>query len=154
MCSYCGCRSISVIGRLSEEHEHIVNHAGDLREAAATGDRAAVARTLEALVAHLDPHTGSEERGLFHVLRRNPDFTDHVDGLHAEHVGIDALVAEIRAGDAAALPELVDELVDALYEHIDKEENGLFPAAAIELGGPEWEEVVALTGQAAQPHDP
>lgn len=150
MCSYCGCRSITVIGRLSEEHEHILNHAGELRAASRTGDADEVGRALDELAAHLDPHTGSEERGLFHVLRRNPDFTDHVDGLHAEHVGIDALVAEIRAGDVGA----VDELVDALYEHIDKEENGLFPAAAIELGGPEWEEVVALTGQAPTAHGP
>lgn len=148
MCSYCGCRSISVIGRLSEEHEHIINHAGELRAACAAGDPDEVGRALETLVAHLDPHTGSEERGLFHVLRRNPDFTDHVDLLHSEHVGIDALVAEIRAGDVDA----VDELVDALYEHIDKEENGLFPAAAIELDGPDWEEVVALSGRASAPH--
>jgi hemerythrin-like domain-containing protein len=142
MCSYCGCRSISVIGRLSEEHEHIVNHLGELRGACATADQGTVAQALDALVAHLDPHTHSEERGLFHVLRRNPEFTDHVDSLHTEHVGIDALVAELRAGDLGVL----DELSDALYEHIDKEENGLFPAAAIELDGPDWEEVVARTG--------
>lgn len=150
MCSYCGCRSITVIGRLSEEHEHIVNHAGELLAASRTGDADDVGRALDELVAHLDPHTGSEERGLFHVLRRNPDFTEHVDGLHAEHVGIDALVAEIRAGDHG----VVHELVDALYEHIDKEENGLFPAAAIELDGPDWEEVVALGAPAAVPHGP
>jgi hemerythrin-like domain-containing protein len=141
VCSYCGCRSITVIGRLSEEHEHIVNHLGELRRACATAEQGAVAQALDALVAHLDPHTQSEERGLFHVLRRSPEFTDHVDMLHEEHVGIDALVAELRAGDLA----VIDELVDALYDHIDKEENGLFPAAAIELDGPGWDEVVALT---------
>ena len=91
-----------------------------------------------ALVEHLDPHTHAEERGLFHVLRRLPEFTDHVDLLHGEHVGIDALVAELRAGDVG----VIDELVDALYEHIDKEENGLFPAAAVQLGGTDWDEVV------------
>lgn len=141
MCSYCGCRSITVIGQLSEEHEHIVNHLGEVRRACATADQGAVAQALDSLVAHLDPHTRSEERGLFHVLRRNPDFTEHVDLLHEEHVGIDALVTELRAGDLGVL----DELVDALYDHIDKEENGLFPAAAVELGGPDWEEVVSLT---------
>ena len=141
MCSYCGCRSITVIGQLSEEHEHIVNHLGEVRRACATADQGAVAQALDSLVAHLDPHTRSEERGLFHVLRRNPDFAEHVDLLHEEHVGIDALVAELRAGDLGVL----DELVDALYDHIDKEENGLFPAAAVELDGPDWEEVVSLT---------
>ena len=29
-----------------------------------------------------------------------------------------------------------------LRRHIDKEENGLFPAAAIALDGPAWERVV------------
>lgn len=148
MCSYCGCRSISVIGRLSEEHEHIVNHLGELRRACATAEQGAVAQALDALAAHLDPHTQSEERGLFHVLRRSPEFTDHVDTLHAEHVGIDALVGELRAGDLG----VIDELVDALYDHIDKEENGLFPAAAVELDGPDWDEVVALTsGESTTP---
>ena len=140
MCSYCGCRSITVIGRLSEEHEHIVNHLGEVRRSCAAGDPERVGRALDSLVEHLDPHTRSEELGLFHVLRRNPEFTDHIDLLHTEHTGIDALVAEMRAGDL----DVLDELVDALYEHIDKEENGLFPAAAIELDGPDWEEVVRL----------
>jgi hemerythrin-like domain-containing protein len=126
-----------------------VNHLGELRRACATSDQGAVAQALDALTAHLDPHTQSEERGLFHVLRRNPEFTDHVDMLHGEHVGIDALVAEMRAGDLGVL----DELVDALYDHIDKEENGLFPAAAIELDGPDWEEVVALSAtEPTAPH--
>ncbi|MDV3296604.1 MAG: hemerythrin domain-containing protein [Brachybacterium paraconglomeratum] len=147
MCSYCGCRSLTVIGRLSEEHEHIVNHLGELREACATADQGAVAQALDALVAHLDPHTSSEERGLFHVLRRDPEFTEHVDSLHEEHVGIDALVEELRAGDL----DVIDELVDALYEHIDKEENGLFPAAAIALDGPDWEEVVSRTDHRRAP---
>lgn len=32
-----------------------------------------------------------------------------------------------------------------LRDHIDKEDNGLFPAAAIALGGPEWIEVHEIT---------
>lgn len=148
MCSYCGCRSITVIGRLSEEHEHIVNHLGVLRRACADGDPDAITHALDELVEHLDPHTHTEERGLFHVLRRLPEFTDHVDVLHGEHVGIDALVAELRAGDVG----VIDELVDALYEHIDKEENGLFPAAAVELDGPDWEEVAGREAEGVTSH--
>jgi len=34
---------------------------------------------------------------------------------------------------------------NALRNHIDKEDNGLFPAAAIALGGPEWVEVHDIT---------
>ena len=32
---------------------------------------------------------------------------------------------------------------DALRDHIDKEDNGLFPAANIAISGEDWERVVA-----------
>lgn len=35
----------------------------------------------------------------------------------------------------------LDAFVGALRRHIDREEDGLFPAAAIRLDGPDWEEV-------------
>jgi hemerythrin-like domain-containing protein len=54
------------------------------------------------------------------------------------------MAEEIRRGDL----DVIDEFVFALREHMDKEDNGLFPAAAIELEGPDWEEVVDLTEQA------
>lgn len=123
------------------EHEDLVNFTGDLYRARESGDPAAVAQALEQLDGLLHPHTHAEERGLFTVLRRNPEFTDHVDGLCAEHTGLEAMAQEIRNGDF----DVVDEFIDALREHMDKEDNGLFPAAAIELEGPDWEVVVALT---------
>jgi len=149
MCSYCGCQSISVIGRFMAEHEEIVNLAGNLRRAGADGGPEAVDRELEHVLSHLHPHTGAEEVGLFTVLRRNPDFVDHVDQLCAEHTSLEALASQIRAGRH----ELIEQFVDDLREHINKEENGLFPAAAIELDGPDWLEVVDLTpGSAEQAH--
>ncbi|EWT04384.1 hemerythrin [Intrasporangium chromatireducens Q5-1] len=144
MCNYCGCREIRTVGRFMSEHEDLVNFTGDLYRARESGDPAAVARALEQLDGLLHPHTHAEERGLFTVLRRNPEFTDHVDGLCAEHTGLEAMAQEIRNGDF----DVVDEFIDALREHMDKEDNGLFPAAAIELEGPDWEEVVALTQSA------
>ncbi len=126
------------------EHEDLINFTGDLYRARDSGDPAAVVRALEQLDGLLHPHTHAEERGLFTVLRRNPEFTEHVDGLCAEHTGLEAMAEEIRRGDV----EVIDEFVGALREHMDKEDNGLFPAAAIELEGPDWEEVVALTAEA------
>ena len=41
--------------------------------------------------------------------------------------------------------DLFPRFEDALREHINREDNGLFPAAAIHLGGPEWDEVERLT---------
>lgn len=41
--------------------------------------------------------------------------------------------------------QATNEFVGLLRRHIDKEDNGLFPAAAIALDGEEWEQVDELT---------
>ncbi|HET8599079.1 MAG TPA: hemerythrin domain-containing protein [Segeticoccus sp.] len=140
MCSYCGCRSISVIGRYSAEHEELVNASGALVRAVKGADSASVRAAATTLAHRLDEHTGSEERGLFAELRLDPDFTEHVDSLCAEHTDIHQLLEAIDCGEVA----LAQRFDDALRRHIDREENGLFPAAAVALDGPAWERVVAL----------
>lgn len=138
MCSYCGCRAITVIGRFSAEHETIINATGVLRRSAGAGDQASTHEAVQLLAGLLDPHTSSEERSLFAELRADPEFTDHIDALCGEHREIDSGLAAVAAGDLTG----ADGLENLLRRHIDKEENGLFPAAAIALDGPGWERVV------------
>lgn len=141
MCSYCGCEAIGVVGRFMAEHVGVINATGLLREACHAADPDAV-RTAAATVADLlDPHTGAEEIGLFAVMRRQEEFTEHIETLCGEHVTLDSLLARVAGGEYG----LVGAFEDALRSHIDKEDNGLFPAAAIALAGPDWEEVDALT---------
>lgn len=135
MCSYCGCRALPVVARLSDEHEQIVNALGVVVRAAARDDAAATGAAVRVLVVLLDPHTRFEERGLFVELREDDVLGPHVAELCAEHVEIDRLVARVAAGDSATAPVL-ERL---LRRHIDREENGLFPAAAIALDGQAWE---------------
>ena len=144
MCGYCGCQAIDSVGRFMEEHEEIVNLTGPLHRAVSAGDEKAITAALDHLAAHLHPHTHAEEAGLFRVLRGKPGFTADVEGLCAEHTVLDGLAERIRAGEH----HLVDEFVTQLRSHIDKEENGLFPAAAIELDGPDWIQVEELTPSA------
>lgn len=139
VCSYCGCREITVIGRFSDEHDVIINATGDLRRSAASGDLAASHTAVGVLKRLLAPHTLSEERSLFAELREDPEFTNHIDVLCAEHREINASLAIVDGGDLTG----VVALEGLLRRHIDKEENGLFPAAAIALDGPAWERVVA-----------
>jgi hemerythrin-like domain-containing protein len=143
VCGYCGCRAITVIGQLSAEHDAIVNAAGALQRAAAGGDvvaaRAAAARVGDLLA----PHTAREELGLFAELRRDAEFTVHVDALYDEHDELEALLGAVAAGDLPQVPALVD----LLRRHIDHEEHGLFPAAAVALDGSAWERVVAADVQ-------
>jgi hemerythrin-like domain-containing protein len=145
MCSYCGCRSFTIIGRFSTEHEEIINASATLRRAAQRGDRAAARESAHDLAHLLHPHTASEEEGLFRELRRDPDFAEHVESLCREHTDLDARLETIAAGDLSGVPAFID----LLRNHIDREENGLFPAAAVALDWAAWEEIVARTGDAA-----
>ena len=141
MCSYCGCESIEVIGRFMAEHVEIINANGDLRRAVEHGAEEGVRTAAGRLAALLHPHTRAEEVGLFAVMARDEEFTDHVNRLCAEHTSLDAQLRDIVQGDWARMPGFER----ALRDHIDREENGLFPAAAIAFAGPEWTEVTDLT---------
>ena len=141
MCSYCGCESISVVGRFMAEHVEIVNACGDLGRACRSADPDAVRRAADHLTGLLHPHTSAEEVGIFAVLGQDPEFTDHVGSLCAEHTSLDEQLDAIRAGSHAGFPSFQR----ALRAHVDREENGLFPAAAIALDGPEWDRVDAMT---------
>ncbi|MFA7323521.1 MAG: hemerythrin domain-containing protein [Candidatus Nanopelagicales bacterium] len=127
-----------MIARYSAEHDAIINAMGELRRLAANDDREAAGIAVSSLLDLLAPHVASEERSLFAELHNDAEFTDHVDGLCSEHRDIDARIASVVLGDLTDM----DGLEKLLRRHIDKEENGLFPAAAIALGGPAWQRVV------------
>ena len=154
MCSYCGCRDVVLIGQLTAEHEAIVNAGGQLHLAVAAGEMDQAGELLDELESLLHPHTDLEERGIFAELRQDETSTQHVDLLCGEHRDLDERLAVCRGGDWSGL----DALLFALREHIEKEENGLFPAALTSLDGDQWErlhEDPAVTGapQHAHPHD-
>lgn len=147
MCSYCGCQSITVVGRFMAEHDEIINATGEMVRAAASGDEERVRETAQVVARLLHPHTRAEEVGLFSVMREQEEFTDHIDVLCGEHGSLDELLDVVAGGALDRAPEFEK----ALRTHIDKEDNGLFPAAAMSLDGPEWERVDATTPAAEAP---
>lgn len=147
MCSYCGCESIEVIGRFMAEHVEIINAGGVLRRAVQRADPVEVRAAADRLAALLSPHTRAEETGLFSVLARDEEFSEHVARLCEEHTTLDASLVAIAEGRWEAM----EAFERALRDHIDREENGLFPAAAIAFAGPEWTEVHELTPAAPSP---
>jgi hemerythrin-like domain-containing protein len=128
-----------------DEHVDIINVAGELRRACLRDDKAAARAHAVELAGLMSPHTGAEEVGLFRVLKRQEEFTDEVTALCSEHIHLDALLTALIDGQLS----VIDQFIDDLREHIDREENGLFPAAAIALTGPDWEEVGTLTPSSA-----
>lgn len=142
MCSYCGCDAIDVIGRFMDEHVEIINATGELRRAVEAGAGEDAVRARVAVVAGLlGPHTGAEEVGLFSVMKQQDEFSAYIATLCGEHTTLDGLLDAIAEGRH----ELVEAFEHALREHIDKEDNSLFPAAAVSLAGEDWTEVDALT---------
>lgn len=141
MCSYCGCDSIEVIGRFMAEHVEIINATGKLRSAVQSGDADSLEIARSAVAALLWPHTVAEEAGLFRVMARDATYAAHIATLCDEHETLEELLGLLAPGDRAAMARFEH----ALREHIDKEDNGLFPAAAVGLDGPDWVEVHAST---------
>lgn len=139
MCSYCGCAANTVIATLMAEHEEIVNLTGDLRRAIDGASEQSVEDAADRLAALLTPHTVREERGLFAQMRSDAEFREHIDGLVDEHASIDETLERIARGDYT----LFAAFERTLRRHIDKEDNGLFPAAIIALDGDTWGDVAA-----------
>ena len=140
MCEYCGCRDFPIIGRLSEEHYGAINALGGLRRAIDANDADEVGRALDGIASHIFVHNGCEEAGLFRGLCK-PEFCEYfestVEGLKNDHVVLKQQAARIRAGEW----EVYHDFEHLLRRHIDKEENGLFPATAVTLDGETWDEI-------------
>ncbi|MEU5942578.1 hemerythrin domain-containing protein [Micromonospora sp. NPDC047548] len=145
MCHDCGCRSYPIIDALSDEHEQINSLAGRLRRAVIAG--ADPAPVLAKLVPLINRHTAAEERGLFAGLRGDPQLSVAIDELCAEHLHLHQVLADAAAGTAAKSVVLV--AIDTLRRHIDKEEYGIFPAAAILLDADGWERLAHLSADDA-----
>lgn len=140
MCSYCGCDAVECVGRFMDDHVDLVNRTGELRHACEGGDSAQVGSAADHLDALLAPHARAEEAGIFTVLGEREEFAPTVERLIGEHRRIDELLAAVRAD-----PSAFRAFETLLRDHFDREENGLFPAAAIELADGEWERVHELT---------
>lgn len=139
MCNYCGCREFPLIARLTEEHAAIEEAVGQLRRAIYAERSAESLRLLDALIGLLAPHTATEETGILAELRADGTLADGVRELSAEHEEISRALGTVdrSAPDWGA----VLATLDRLCRHIDNEEYGLFPAAAIALPITAWDRI-------------
>lgn len=138
---------IDPIQRFEEEHQHAL---GELEKLEAAARSLAADAAGEAKVTQLDAaraahaflsttvreHNENEELALFSVLGDDAPTEPFVE----EHVAIRAmerrLLAAIDSQDAAETAAAGLAIVDALRDHIDREDNALFPMAR-DLLGPE-----------------
>ena len=138
MCHYCGCREMALIRDYIAEHERATNLGGDVVRALDRGELAVAGELLSAMRAELRSHWRGEENGLFAVLGRDPLMAEHIGPLVAEHRELEDLLASADLTEPAD-QQRIRVAVFELHEHIAKEEDGLFPASLIALGGDEWD---------------
>lgn len=137
MCEYCGCQDIEAIALLTREHDEIREIA---RNAVTAADNGTAVDAVRRLIAALAPHTEVEERGLFPAMREA--FPDHTAALSGEHREIEGLLHAFLADPTGR--RTLHRAVDALFEHILREQDGLFPAALSHLTPADWDHLDAV----------
>ncbi|HIT77035.1 MAG TPA: hemerythrin domain-containing protein [Candidatus Avipropionibacterium avicola] len=137
MCEYCGCRQNPAIGQLMDEHDQLLTQIDAAQRALANGDGPALERCLAEFSALLTQHTGLEERGIFAAMVTADEFTETIEQLTEEHRSLDRVLARLDT-TADDLADQLAEMARDLAEHIDKENNGIFPASVVSLHPQEW----------------
>lgn len=156
MCNYCGCRALEPIAALTAEHVQILNLSLEIRRAVARGEHEAAAGLLGTLNDVLEIHDAVEELALYPAMARFPELSEKVGKLFDEHDELDrvvhaALTAANATGPSTADWAGVSTALEMLAEHIDHEEHGVFPAAAVSLDPEDWEHVAAVRAQQGAP---
>ena len=140
MCEHCGCRGVTPIAELMDEHLLLLELGGTIRRHLLAGDVDDARSTLRELASRLSDHVRLEEQGLFAAMKAQGDFVDAVTELEAEHSQFDAALAMIDR-DRTDFELEVFALLDELVLHIDKENLGVFPVAVVSLGASGWDTV-------------
>lgn len=143
MCQYCGCREMPLLRDYIAEHERAVDHGREAVRCLDRDDLSAAGDRLAAMFDELRSHWQGEENGLFAVLHREELYAEHIDPLVREHRELAAFLENVDLTDPDHRSRVRKEVED-LYEHIAKEEDGLFPASLTMLDGADWD--VAMAG--------
>ena len=151
MCDHCGCRDLTPVAALMNEHDRLRELSGRIRRHLEAGDDAAARADFTELLIVLAPHVAKEEGSLFPMLRREGSLAEHVGVLEAEHAGLYDTVDELEdTGPSQAWRDGVRTVLRDLDEHMYKEDFGLFPAALATLDGSDWDAMEAsFAGQPA-----
>jgi hemerythrin-like domain-containing protein len=134
---------VPAIAELTAEHDQIREVARDLDAVAQRHDLPVAVELAGRLLTLLAPHTTVEEQGLFPAMAA--EFGEHVASLQGDHRRIEQALGDLAAGDPAdGWPLQVRALVSELFDHILREQDGLFPAALSVLTPQQWDRLAEL----------
>jgi iron-sulfur cluster repair protein YtfE (RIC family) len=129
------------------EHERAINHGGGAVRALDQRDYDRARELLAAMADELRSHWRGEENGLFAVMVADDLYAEHIAPLVREHRELDALLESVDLSKSDDQERIRQALFD-LYDHIAKEEDGLFPASLTALDGDEWDTAMAAWQEA------
>ncbi|RBY84921.1 hemerythrin domain-containing protein [Blastococcus sp. TF02A-30] len=144
MCDHCGCRDLTPVARLMDEHDRLRDLSDHIQRHLAAGDDVGAHSHFRDLLAVLGPHVAKEEGSLFPMLRRSEDLAAHVAVLEGEHADLYDAVDDLEDVPTAAVQRWRDGVRHVLHEldeHMYKEDYGLFPAALATLDGSDWDDM-------------
>jgi iron-sulfur cluster repair protein YtfE (RIC family) len=146
VCDHCGCRDLTPVAALMDEHDRLRDLTGHIRSHLAAGDDAAARRHFDEVLRVLAPHVAKEEGFLFPMLAREAELAEHVGVLQGEHADLydavdelDDAAAELSEAATQAWRDGVLRILDELGDHMFKEDFGLFPAALATVDGADWD---------------
>ena len=103
------------------------------------------------IARELESHWRGEEGGLFAEMHGDDTYREYIDDLVKEHRELQELLTSAdlaRADDRLEVAKAMEEL----YDHIAKEEDGLFPASLTALSGEQWDRSIAAWQDAHADH--
>jgi iron-sulfur cluster repair protein YtfE (RIC family) len=150
MCDHCGCRDLTPVARLMDEHDRLRELSDHVRRHMDAGDDAGARAHFTELLVVLGPHVAKEEGALFPMLRRSEELAGHVAVLEGEHAGLYDAVDDLDDVPPSAEQRWragVLQVLHELDEHMYKEDFGLFPAAIATLNGSDWDVMDQCEGE-------
>ena len=144
--------AINALEALALDHEKISDLFDRLHEADQLKEKQDI---FEALREELVNHSHLEETGFYPILREDPEFDDMVATSLADHQRIKDMLTEVDASDDEVdFDEKLDELLEWVDQHVDQEENELFPKVRARLPEQKLEEMgrmfASMRGYAAR----
>lgn len=129
-----------IFQKLAEEHGEV---DALMKRCAASNDPAVREELFMEIKKQLLAHAKGEEREFYSVLRKHTETRELVEHSLEEHQEVEQTIEQLSQMDFGSeeWAEMFEELMDDVKEHVEEEEQDLFPKAEHVLDGDRAKEV-------------
>jgi hemerythrin superfamily protein len=117
-----------IFRRLHEEHGTV---SALMKRVRASSDADKKRELFDTIRTELLAHARAEEKEFYSLLLSHPSTRELIEHSIDEHEQVEQLIDELMVRDTATIEwdETFDELVESVEDHVEDEENELFPRA-------------------------